>query len=354
MGMERYGHGGDWLTANEVYGKPADGWLDFSANMNPWGPPEIVGTLMKERWREIARYPDPAVRGLRRKLAEAYGIPEESILAGNGAAELIDLAVRVQRPEEIVLARPSFSEYEDAVRKAGSRVREAFLREDEGFELRDPEPFASRAVFLGHPNNPTGRLIPQPFLERLWESGSNLLLDEAFIDFSPDEHSISWIRRAAESDRVLVIRSMTKFYAMPGIRLGFLAAHPDRIRRMAAQQTPWSVNFLAQMIGEAVLDESEYAERTRAWLQEERPWLVGGLRSLGLTVYPGDANYLLFSLRGHAGWDAARLQRAMAEKGILVRDASRFAGLDSSYIRVAIRLRQDNERLLKALKECLT
>ncbi len=353
MGLERYGHGGDLETATETYGRPAEGWLDFSSNMNPWGPPEMVGRLMSEHWREIARYPDPAVRRLRRKLSETYQIPEESILAGNGAAELIDLAVRVLKPEETALACPSFSEYEEAVLKTGGQVRGVFLRRDLAFELQDAEPFASRTVFLGHPNNPTGRLVPQPVLQRLWESGANMILDEAFMDFVPDEGSRSWIRTAAESKRVQVIRSMTKFYAIPGIRLGFIVAHPDLIRKLAEKQTPWSVNFLAQLIGEAVLDERDYAERTRAWLLEERPWLVGRLSALGLTVVPGEANYLLVSLPENSGWDAAKLQRAMAQKGIMIRDASLFRGLDASYFRVAVRLRRDNERLLKALEECL-
>lgn len=354
MGMERYGHGGDLLTATETYGRPLRDWLDFSSNMNPWGPPEIVGQLMKEHWRDIAKYPDPAVRRLRRKLSEAYQIPAESILVGNGAAELIDLVVRVLKPEETALARPSFSEYEEAVRKAGGKVSEVYLRRESQFELQDAETFASRTVFLGHPNNPTGRLIPQSVLERLWESGTNMILDEAFIDFAPDESKISWIRRAAESERVQVIRSMTKFYAVPGIRLGFIVAHPDLIRKLAGLQTPWSVNFLAQLIGEAVLDEPAYAKRTRDWLLQERPWLTGELQALGLRVVPGDANFLLAALPDNSGWNVKRLQQAMAGKGILIRDASLFRGLDASYFRIAVRLRPDNERLLQGLKVCLS
>ncbi|MBW5448014.1 threonine-phosphate decarboxylase [Cohnella sp. CFH 77786] len=353
MELERYGHGGDIWTATETYGRPLDGWLDFSSNMNPWGPPEVIGRLMKEQWRDIARYPDPAVRSLRRKLSEVYRVPMESILVGNGAAELIDLVIRVLGPEETVIARPSFTEYEQAVRKAGRRIQDVFLRQDDLFDLKDAEPFASRTVFLGHPNNPTGRLIPQSVLERLHETETHLILDEAFMDFVPDESGHSFLGRAAESERIQVIRSMTKFYAMPGIRLGFLVAHPDIVRRLADQQTHWSVNFLAQLIGEAVLDETGYADRTRAWLLEERPWLIRELGRLGLRVIPGDVNYLLVSLPGDGRWNAKRLQRALAERGIMIRDASLFRGLDGSYFRIAIRLRPDNERLLKELKEVL-
>ena len=352
--LERYGHGGDLLTATEAYGRPEEGWLDYSSNMNPFGPPEVVGELMRERWRDIARYPDPAVRGLTSKLSHVYGISKESILVGNGAAELIDLVVRVLRPAETIIASPSFTEYEDAVRKAGSTIVSVPLERDHAFELSVPQEAGGRTVFLGHPNNPTGRIVPARVLDALRQSGTRMILDEAFLDFLPDEEGISYIRHAAESTRIQVIRSMTKFYAIPGIRLGFLVAHPDVVRRLREAQTPWSVNFLAQLIGEAVMDERAYAERTRAWLQEERPWLAGELSRLGLTVFPSDTNFLLVSLPTKSGRDAPQLQSAMASKGILIRDASLFEGLDASYFRLAIRLRKDNERLLRMLKECLS
>lgn len=354
MELERYGHGGDLWTATEVFGRPEEGWLDYSSNMNPSGPPEVVGDLMRERWRDIARYPDPAVRGLTNKLSQTYGIPPESILVGNGAAELIDLVVRVLRPAETILARPSFTEYEDAARKAGSSIVSTMLERDRAFEMSLPQEVGERTVFLGHPNNPTGRIVPARVLDSLRLSGTRMMLDEAFLDFLPDEEGISYIRHAAESPRIQVLRSMTKFYAIPGIRLGFLVAHPDVVRRIREVQTHWSVNFLAQLIGEAVLEERAYARRTRAWLQEERPWLMGELSGLGLTVFPSDTNFLLVSLPSENGRDVRQLQRAMAGKGIFIRDASLFEGLDTSYFRLAIRLRLDNERLLRALKEILS
>ncbi len=359
--LERYGHGGDLRTAEEAYGIAADQWLDFSSNMNPWGPPEVVGEIMRERWREIVRYPDPAVRGLRKKLSEVYDIPAESILVGNGAAELIELVIRVQKPAETVLARPSFSEYEEAVHKAGGTVLELPLSAENEFvlpaSLQEWTLSAAeqgRTLFLGHPNNPTGRLIPDETLRALTASGAPLIVDEAFMDFVPDEGRHSLLREAASSRHVIVIRSMTKFFAVPGIRLGFLVAHPDTVRDMAALQTQWSVNFLAQLIGEAVLGDDAYANRTRNWLQEERPWLTGRLKQLGLRVTPSDVNFLLVQLSPEHAMDVNQLQQAMARRGIMIRDASLFAGLGSSYFRVAIRLRHENERLVQQLEEVLS
>lgn len=401
MQLERYGHGGDLRTAEDAYGIPADEWLDFSSNMNPWGPPEAVGDLLRDRWRDIVRYPDPAVRKLRAKLSSVYDVPMDSILVGNGAAELIELAVRLLRPATTLLARPSFSEYEEAVRKIGGYIAEWPLHAEDDFRVPDLRHWArhgavdadawtgqavndgdpnhpagrdcasddsnrptgrdrerslqiDRTIFLGHPNNPTGRLVPDEALRGLVQSGAQLIVDEAFMDFVPDEAGRSLLREAAASDRVVVIRSMTKFYAVPGIRLGFLVAHPDRVRRLAALQTQWSVNFFAQLIGEAVLDDHAYAARTREWLAGERPWLAGRLQALGLRVVPSDVNFLLVSLPEDGGWTALRLQQAMAAHGIMIRDASLFKGLDTSYFRVAIRLRHENERLIRALQEVLS
>jgi len=356
--LERYGHGGDLVTAADEYGLSEDGFLDFSSNMNPYGPPESVGRLLCGRWRELARYPDPAIRSFRRKLAERFRIDAERIWVGNGAAELIDLAVRAIMPRTAAVVRPSFSEYEEAVTKAGGRVIEIPLSAADRFDLpeRDVRRVAARTdvLIVGHPNNPTGRPADPRFLRDLARDGVRLIVDEAFIDFSPEQERLSLIRLAAESDRVAVIRSMTKFYAVPGIRLGFVVAGGEWIARIRRLQVPWSVNAPAQWIGEALLDEREYAERTVRWIGEERAWLSGKLASLGLTVTPSEANFLLCRLPSANGGsigplDAGTVQRLLGRRGVLIRDASRFPGLDGSYIRVAVRLRHENERLVSEL-----
>ncbi|MBB6734334.1 threonine-phosphate decarboxylase CobD [Cohnella zeiphila] len=390
--LEKYGHGGDWITAEERFGRPPEGWLDYSANMNPFGPPASVERVFRDHWRDIARYPDPAVRALRAKLARTYRIPADAILVGNGAAELIDLAVRGLKPRSALLAQPSFKEYGDALSKAGVPIREWRLDAERDFsaELGNVGPnrydrrraaqaesladapnlpadglaaeAASAAirdlsegdvVFLGHPNNPTGRLVPDETIRRLREGPADLLLDEAFMDFVEDEEERSLIREAAESERLVVFRSMTKFYAIPGIRLGFLVAHPRTVAELTELQPPWSVNFLAQRIGEAVLDETGYAERTRAWLREEKPWLADRLSALGIRVCPGEVNYLLGELPEEAGLTVLELQDRLGRRGILVRDASLFPGLTERHFRMAVRLREENGRFLRELEQAL-
>ncbi len=355
--LERYGHGGDLWTAAETFGMPKDQFLDFSSNMNPLGPPETVGFIFSSRWKEVVNYPDPAVRELTRKLAAKHKVDEDCILVGNGAAELIDLAVRVLRPGLTGLARPSFGEYEEAVAKIGGRVYDIPLSEASGYELKlsDVKEAASLCdlLFLGHPNNPTGRLLPGEIVSWLAAGGIPAIIDEAFLDFSPREEELTLTRTAAESSSLMVIRSMTKFYSIPGIRLGYIVANPERIRLMKRLQVPWSVNALAQWIGSSVLEEREYAVRTLEWLKEEREVLTGKLRKLGLRVIDSDANFILFSLRP-LGLTVQALQAEMGRRGILVRDASLFAGLDETWCRVAVKLREQNEKLLAGLTEALS
>ncbi|NHN29263.1 cobyric acid synthase [Paenibacillus agricola] len=357
--LEKYGHGGDLWTAAEKFGVSKESLLDYSSNMNPLGPSDVVEKTMRERWREVAAYPDPAVRELRSQLSAKYRIPVESILVGNGAAELIDLAVRVIRPGVTALARPSFGEYEEAAEKVGSTILEIPLHEANGFvlQLSDLMQAASETdlLFLASPNNPTGRLLSaevRGYLAKS-DSGKPVILDEAFIDFCPDEEQLTMIRLAAESPHLMVIRSMTKFYSIPGLRLGFIVGHPERIRELQRQQVQWSVNTIAQLVGVGVLGDQAFESRTHAWLAEERPWMVRMLEGLGLQVTPSDTNYLLFSMRG-LGLNAQDLQREMGQRGVMVRDASHFAGLDASYVRVAIRLRESNERLIVALRASFT
>lgn len=354
--LEKYGHGGDLWTAAETFGKTRDQFLDYSSNMNPLGPPAVVEQILRDHWRDIAAYPDPAVRELRGKLAERYKIPVESILVGNGAAELIDLAVRVLQPAVMAVARPSFSEYEEAAEKIGGHILNVPLHAHHDFELQLSDVEYARAasdlLFLGSPNNPTGRLLSDQVRACLAKPGKPVILDEAFIDFCPEEERLTMIRIAAQSSHLMVIRSMTKFYSIPGLRLGFIVAHPEQIRRLQRLQVQWSVNMLAQLVGIGVMKDHDYEQSTHSWLAKERLWLIGQLQQLGLQVTPSDTNYILFSLSG-LGLRAKELQQEMGQRGILIRDASRFHGLDETYVRVAIRLREHNERLIAALRDSL-
>ncbi|NDI35808.1 threonine-phosphate decarboxylase CobD [Chengkuizengella sediminis] len=355
MMLERYGHGGDLITAAETYGYAKEQFLDFSSNMNPWGSPSCVENILIETWKELVHYPDPAVRKLRQIIAEYYHVPVESILVGNGAAELIDLTIRAIDPKVTALARPCFSEYEQAISKINRNTYDIYLKEENHFELQESD--IQYAVshcdlfFLGHPNNPTGRLISQSVLQLLLNTNHPIVLDEAFIDFVPEEKQVSLIKQAYQSENLFVIRSMTKFFAIPGIRLGFMIAHPKRIEKIKSLQVQWSVNALAQSIGISVLQDHPYIEKTKSWLIQEKLWFTNQLSGLGIKVYPSDTNYLLIQLPPLN--NVKQLQEKLAQRGVLVRDASLFKGLDSTFCRIAIRLREQNERFISEIKQVL-
>ena len=228
--LERYGHGGDWTTARELFG--ANGgprqFIDYSANMNPFGLPAGVFELLRNYGDAIMRYPDPAVRGLRGKLARHHVMPVDSLLVGNGAAELIDLLCRLMRPETVVLAEPCFGEYREAAVKNGANVEAIELRAEEQFRLK-PETVREKLAqlrrsglrsgktlwFLGSPNNPTGQVVDAAIVKELLDEGEKVAVDEAFMDFAANESELSVLRDAAAREGLIVIRSMTKFYAIP-------------------------------------------------------------------------------------------------------------------------------------------
>lgn len=357
--LERYGHGGDLRTAEECYGLPSSSFLDYSSNMNPLGPPKVVRETLSRYAEHIDRYPDPVTRGLTRLLSERHNIAESSILVGNGAAELIDLVVRARRPQVGAVAVPCFSEYGDAIRKTGAKLYEGLLDEKDCFRLDERwieealKQSKANLFMLGSPNNPTGGLVEPALVGKLLVSGATVVVDEAFMDFMPDEESYSLVKEASKNRNLFVVRSMTKFYSIPGIRLGYIIGHPESLEELRRLQVPWSVNSLAQAIGEAVLTEEEFVRDTLDWLQEERPRLTEELEALGFYVFPSKSNYLLLRLPERLGLTSGELQHELGLKGVLIRDASHFPGLGERHIRVAVKLRDQNDRLVEALRVCI-
>jgi len=295
----------------------------------------------------------PAGEIVRRLLAERHGVPMEAIWVGNGAAEAIDLALRAVKPTEAALAAPGFAEYETAVAHAGGRTRFLPLSPDNAFAIRAEDVRAAAAagadaIVLGHPNNPTGQLLASDVVEAALDAFRGVVVDEAFLDFSPEEESLTLVKRAAERPGLFVTRSLTKFYAIPALRLGYVVAHPDDIARIRALAVPWSANGIALEVGVAALADRDFAERTLRWLPPERSWLTSRLSVLGLRVFPSAANYVLARLPADVG--AGALQAALGCEGVLVRSGSTFRALEpDAYIRFAVKKREMNERLIEAL-----
>jgi threonine-phosphate decarboxylase len=330
--------------------------VDFSASINPLGPPPGVQSRLSNLLRggpealaTLAHYPDPSCTTLAGRLAESHGVGPDQVVVGNGSSELIHALPRAFGCRRAAVVEPTFTEYLRASLLAGVDV-EHWRSEGEDFQLQPFDPEGADLVWLCNPNNPTGQLWPRGRLEPWLAAHPRTLfvVDESFLPFLPDEAEDSSIPALARLPNLVVIRSLTKVYALPGLRLGYAVAAPERAARLRSHLPPWSVNAFAQAAGEAALQEIVFLSETRAWLSRQRPlftaWLAGCSRCV--QPIPGHANFVL--LRLHGATSAGTTQRLL-ERGIAVRNVANFFGLDGQYLRVAVRLPADNLRLVREL-----
>jgi threonine-phosphate decarboxylase len=347
--MTQLTHGGDWAGYRAQYGHDA---LDFSANVSPLGLPQGVANAIAAALPHADRYPDPLCRALRAKLAPHEGIPAESILCGNGAADLIFRLAWAAKPRTALVTAPTFAEYAAALESAGCAVRRHFLQAEVDFAVTDsilssitPE---VDMVFLCQPNNPTGQLTPLPLVERILRRceacGALLVVDECFLDFLPDCDTLT-AKALLDSKNLLILKAFTKLYGMAGVRLGYcLCADNALLRRMAAASPPWNVSSPAQSAGVAALAERDFLQRTLSLVHTERRWLTDNLTALGFWVCPSHANYLLF--RGPLG-----LREGLLQQGIAIRGCGNYNGLGDGWYRIAVRPHGENEALITAIRQ---
>ena len=350
--MTQLTHGGDWAGYRAQYGHDA---LDFSANVSPLGLPQGVANAIAAALPHADRYPDPLCRALRAKLAPHEGIPAESILCGNGAADLIFRLAWAAKPRTALVTAPTFAEYAAALESAGCAVRRYFLQAEVDFAVTDsilssitPE---VDMVFLCQPNNPTGQVTPlvmvQKLLRRCADCGAVLVVDECFLDFLAARDALTAKTVLRDAPNLIILKAFTKLYAMAGVRLGYaLCSDTALLDKMRTAGQPWAVSGLAQAAGLAALEETAYADSVRTLIADQRPRLAAGLRALGLRVVDGQANYLLFRAPADFG---AKLRR----HGAVVRGCGNYPGLDETWYRTAVRTQKENEQLLKIMREVL-
>jgi threonine-phosphate decarboxylase len=340
--MMLHPHGGDVDRVAQEAGISAERLLDFSANVNPMGlPAGAAERLAREaadpRW--VARYPDPAARELRRLLSLRLAVPGECIVIGAGADSLIHAAVRAFQPKRCLFTVPAFSEYERAARAFGCEVRAMPVTA----EARD-------LIVFNNPHNPTGACATRAeMLGRIHHAravGCFVLADEAFIDYAPEAAITS---EAAGCSGVIAIRSLTKFFGCPGLRVGYAVAAAETARQVAAQLPAWPVTTLALNTLAEALKDTEYARRTIETNQQARASLSGALSSLGIHVYPSAANFLFLKLP--ARLSALRVRDQMIRvHAIVVRECDSFGNVEPGrHLRVAVRTENENARLVTAL-----
>ena len=351
--MTPFAHGGNLRWLAREAGRAEEALLDFSANINPLGPPEWLRSVISAHVSALRHYPDPDCSVLVEALADRYRAGPEEVAAGNGATELLYLLPRVLDRRRAVVLVPAYVDYARAALQAGLRVESLPLpgwgqAGTGSLDAVAGDPLQDAVVFLGRPNNPTGAVWDAAVL-RGWAAAhpaTVFVVDEAFGDFVAGFESLT-LRRPPN---VVVLLSLTKMFAIPGLRLGAVVAEAPLVRRLRDLQPPWSVNSLAQAVGVAAARDAEHPRRTRTYVDAQRDGLAAGLGGLaGLTVYPSQANFLLVR-SDRPDLDAPTLARRLLTEGLAIRVCDNFEGLDRRFFRVAVRTDVENGRLLDAMR----
>jgi threonine-phosphate decarboxylase len=323
--------------------------IDFSANINPYGPPPAIADNWGKLLNHVTEYPDPGGRFLKKKLADKEKVSEEQILIGNGGAEIISLIGRMLTGKKALIVQPAFSEYEEACRVNGCTVEYHSVNTgtwewETGIEEKIER---ADALFLCNPNNPTGVYYPPvyvlPLLEACRKKDCLLIIDEAFYDFVPDyEGFVPYIH---EYKNLMIIRSMTKMFAIPGLRLGYLLGDGKLLKQISAFQPHWSTNSLALKTGEWCLDSEAFVKETQELIEAEKTRIFAFYNEHSYEFSPSSTNFYL--LRDPDLEDQLPFFLYLLKKGIIPRHTMNFPGLEGSWLRFAVKSPTENDRLIE-------
>lgn len=361
-------HGGRVIEFARERGVSPDSILDFSANMNPEGLPKEIREALILDLSKITYYPDNKGTSLKQMISQKYNIPMEYIFLGNGATSLIFQIVQaIGRPMRALIPAPTFSEYERAIRaNLGSQVIYYDMERDLCFKetYLDALKQGIDIAFLCNPNNPTGILIDIPLLEDILklcqEKNILLCIDECFLDFVKNGDRYSQITEIEKYYNIIILKSLTKKFVIPGLRLGYLITRNQEILQRLMEVSPtWNINSLALVAGEIGLGLVEKDFRTD--LAKEREFLIRELSHLGFMVYPSKTNFILFYIPSHKEAYSKKesntlhnndsLYFYLLKKNILIRSCEDYRGLDTHYYRIAVKKHRENKKLLEAIKE---
>lgn len=351
-------HGGNIQEFARKMNIPADKVRDFSSNINPLGLPDSLKKIYHEAVEKIAAYPDRHAEKFCRAVSAFHQIDRASVIAGNGSMALIGLVIQALKPARALLVEPGFGEYRRLLHLSGTTIDHVHLKEEDNFQF----PFDDinkriptvDLVILGHPNNPTGTALTPEQLFKLMKKaqthGTCLLVDEAFVDW---HESDSVIRYVKDCSTAVVVRSLTKFYCLAGIRAGYACASRAVMDRLRQHQETWGCNQIAQELAAAALMDIGFQEKSRAWFDEESRFMSDALSQInGIKPFPSRANFFLCKIPDLL--NVGRFWKEMGRYEIYLRTADDFIGLDQSYFRTAVKKREDNLFLLDRLTSILS
>lgn len=336
-------HGGDIYSYNSDI-------LDFSANINPFGMPNSVKEAIINSIDKSVHYPDPVCKNLISEIGKKENLPDENIICGNGAADIIYRIVYGLKPKKALILAPTFAEYEQSLKSINCEIIYHNLYDDfvldEGIinKIKDVD-----MVFICNPNNPTGVLTNKELLEKILfeceKHDAMLVLDECFNEFleNPDDFTLK--EYINKSKNLIIIKAFTKIYAMAGIRLGYgLVSNKTYIEILYKAGATWNVSVIAQEAGIAALKEDDYVEKTRELIIKERSYLTRELKELGFRVYNSMANYIFFNC------DLTNLKEELIKYNILIRDCSNYIGLSKGFYRIAVKLPEENKYFIESIR----
>ncbi len=353
-----YDHGGNIFTVARTLGVVPDQVLDFSASINPLGMSSLVRTALVSSLDSLVHYPDTSHKELKQALARFHGISPAHFTIANGSTELIYNLPAMLPGKKALIISPSFSEYVRALNQHHWETQHFILTPENDFSI-DTEKLERAladgvdALFVCNPGNPNGTLYPQRVVENISRlclaAGTFLVLDEAFMDFCEEASSK---RMIIQSDNAIVLRSMTKFFGIPGLRLGYAISTTTLAERLDSMGGPWSVNSLALAAGAAALQDVQHNQESLEFIRQERRTLIERLEQFPqFKVYPSSANYLLVEIK--EGTNSRELKERLLPHRIMVRDCASFMGLSGQFFRVAVRTGAENNRLLECLARIL-
>ncbi|WP_425446709.1 threonine-phosphate decarboxylase CobD [Dethiothermospora halolimnae] len=331
--------------------------LDFSVNVNPLGASDKLYDHIKKNLKSIITYPEIDGESHKKMLSNHLNIKDNNIILGNGATELIYLFARATKPQRVLIIEPTFTEYKRGFRLAGSDIFSYISEEINDFKINKDtllnkiNKLKPDVVVLCNPNNPTGIFTNKndikPILNKINDINSYLFVDESFIDFVDKESYIELI----DKNNLFILRSMTKFYAIPGLRLGYGLGGSKLINKLNENKEPWTLNSLALNSLEIILKDNEYMDKTLDWYNREKKFLWKELNNIkNIKVFYGEANFFLIKLKELEGQE---LKKLLIEEDIYIRTCEDFDGLDKSYIRTTIRSHNENVKLIETLKKIL-
>lgn len=347
-------HGGNVYKISRENDLNIEELIDFSANINPLGVPESGKKAIIEGLDGLVNYPDPDYVDFRKAVAKHHGLNYKNIVPGNGAIDSLFSAVAAVKPHKVLVSVPSFVEYEKAVEKAGAEYIPSYRKEETGY-LFDVDQFCLDITsdidlaIVCNPNNPTGDLVAYEdmliILKRCKEMDTYLLVDEAFMEFAEHFGAKSVVDLIEVYPKLIVSRSLTKYYAVPGLRAGYLIVGEEQVlERLIHSAEPWKLNYLADQFCQAVLEDDRYVESTEAWIVSENRSLYQGLKSIS-GIYPMEsyANYIFFRCDYHG------LKDELLKNSIMIRTCHNYDGIQPNYYRVAVKDKASNDKLLSVL-----